>query len=308
MYLAVPGAFFIVAGQRGRCPDAGGNMPYTGTTSTKFGQFAIAEPLRFDLLEFHDGSPLREIEHDIPIPVLDQEDLHKQGVEVTKLVPGAQDADALGSCTCNAGTAHIAERWAAAGKDLAGLKLTGGTGSIALSATDGTADEEFAILLYHLVTDQTGQPSQEWPPTDCGSNGLYVCQELIAQGFAASYKAAPNVTGALSLLQTGTVMQGGPWFNSWMNPDSSGFVDGDGSYEAVSAAMKSGVAGGHETLQRGIVQLAQASNGTIDLASTVIKVRNSWSAQFDQDGDYLLHASTLNYLVKYYDFKAVVLA
>lgn len=281
---------------------------YAGPTSTKFGQVAIAEPLRFDLLEFHDDTPLKEVEHDIPIPVLDQEDLDKQGIDVTKLVPGAAAADALGSCTCNTGTAHIAERWAAVGKDITGLKLTGGTGAIAMSGTDGTADEEFAILLYHLVTDQTGVPSQEWPPTDCGSNGLYVCQELIAQGFAASYKSAPNVTADLALLQLGTVMQGGPWFNSWMKPDSNGFVDGDGSYEAMRASVKSGVAGGHETLQRGITQLALTSSGSVDLGNTVIKVRNSWSTQFGLNGDYLLHASTLNYLLRYYDFKAVVLA
>lgn len=281
---------------------------YAGTTSTKFGQFAVAEPLRFDLLAFHDDTPLKEVEHDIPIPVLDQEDLHQQGIDVTKLVPGAADTDALGSCTCNAGTAHIAERWAAAGKDLSGLKLTGGTGAITMSAADSMADEEFAILLYHLVTDQTGVPSQEWPPTDCGSNGLYVCQELIAQGFAASYKSASNVTADITLLQSGSVMQGGPWFNSWMKPDSNGFVDGDGSYEAMRAAVNSGVAGGHETLQHGIPQLALASNGSVDLANTVIKVRNSWSTQFGLNGDYLLHASTLNYLLKYYDFKAAVLA
>ena len=281
---------------------------YAGTTSTKFGQFAVAEPLRFDLLAFHDDTPLKEVEHDIPIPVLDQEDLHKQGIDVTKLVPGAADTDALGSCTCNTGTAHIAERWAAAGKDLSGLKLTGGTGAITMSATGSTADEEFAILLYHLVTDQTGVPSQEWPPTDCGSNGLYVCQELIGRGFAVSYKSASNVTADIALLQSGSVMQGGPWFNSWMTPDSNGFVDGDGSYEAMRAALNSGVAGGHETLQHGIPQLALASNGSVDLANTVIKVRNSWSTQFGLNGDYLLHASTLNYLLKYYDFKAVVLA
>ena len=65
---------------------------YAGPTSTKFGQVAIAEPLRFDLLEFHDDTPLKEVEHDIPIPVLDQEDLDKQGIDVTKLVPGAAAA------------------------------------------------------------------------------------------------------------------------------------------------------------------------------------------------------------------------
>ena len=280
---------------------------YEGPTRTKFGQFSVPEPLRFDLLEFYDGSPLKEVTHAIPIPVLDQEDLHAQGIDVTKLIPSAQDTDALGSCTCNTGTAHIAERWAAAGKDVAGLTLSSGAGQVTMSATDATADEEFAIVLYHLVTDQTGDPAQEWPPTDCGSTGLYVCQELISLGFATSYRAAASVTGALKLLQDGTVMMGGPWFNSWMNPDSSGFVDGDGSYAAVQAAMQSGVAGGHETLLHGIQQLAQGSDGTVDLANTVLRVRNSWSTQFAQNGDYLVHASTLNYLARHYDFKTVVL-
>jgi hypothetical protein len=280
---------------------------YEGPTKTKFGQIAVAETLRFDLLEFHDGSPLKQVTHAIPIPVLDQEDLHAQGIQVTQLVQGAQDADALGSCTCNTGTAHIAERWAAAGKDITELKLSSGTGEISMSASDAKADEEFAIVLYHLVTDQTGQTSQEWPPTDCGSTGLYVCQELISQGFATSYKSAANVAGALSLLQAGTVMMGGPWFNSWMNPDSNGFVDGDGSYAAIQAAVKSGVAGGHETLLRGIEQISQAADGTVDLASTVLRVRNSWSTQFAQDGDYLIHASTLNHFARHFDYKTVVI-
>jgi hypothetical protein len=280
---------------------------YEGPTRTKFGQISVPEPLRFDLLVFHDGSPLNEVTHAIPIPVLDQEDLHKQGIEVTTLVSGAQDTDALGSCTCNTGTAHIAERWAAAGKDITGLTLSGASGELAMSASDAVADERFAIVLYHLVTDQTGDPAQEWPPTDCGSTGLYVCQELISLGFAASYKSAASVTGALAMLQAGTVMMGGPWYNSWMNPDSNGFVDGDGSYAALAAAIKSGVAGGHETLLHGIPQIAQAADGTVDLANTVLRVRNSWSTQFGLGGDYLLHASTLNYLARHYDFKTVVI-
>jgi hypothetical protein len=280
---------------------------YEGPTRTKFGQFSVPEPPRFDLLVFHDGSPLKQVDHTVPIPVLDQEDLHAQGIDVTKLVPGAQDADALGSCTCNTGTAHIAERWAAAGKDLAGLTLSAGAGQVGMSATDARADEEFAIVLYHLVTDQTGSPAQEWPPTDCGSTGLYVSQELISLGFATSYRSAANVTGALALLQTGTVMMGGPWYNSWMTPDSNGFVDGDGSYAALQAALQSGVAGGHETLLHGIPQLAQAADGTVDLGNTVLRVRNSWSTQFGLNGDYLLHASTLSHLARHFDYKTVVI-
>ena len=280
---------------------------YEGPTRTKFGQFSVPEPPRFDLLAFHDESVLKEVDHTIPIPVLDQEDLHKQGIDVTKLVPGAQDTDALGSCTCNSGTAHIAERWAAAGKDLSGLTLSSGAGQLAMSATDSVADEEFAIVLYHLVTDQTGNPAQEWPPTDCGSTGLYVCQELISQGLATSYKSASSVTGALVLLQSGTVMMGGPWFNSWMTPDSNGFVDGDGSIAALQAAIKSGVAGGHETLLHGIPQIAQTADAKVDLASTVLRVRNSWSTQFALGGDYLLHASTLGYLARHFDYKVAVI-
>jgi len=280
---------------------------YHGPTKTKFGQVAVAEPLRFDLVEFHYESALKEVDHEIPIPVLDQEDFAKQGIDVTKLIAGAQSTDALGSCTCNTGTAHIAERWAAAGKDFTSLQLTAASGAISLSASDAVNDEKFAIVLYHLVTDQTGDPAQEWPPTDCGSNGLYVCQEFIHQGYASSYKTASSVTGAITLLQNSTVMQGGPWFNSWMQPDSKGFVDGDGSIEALHAAIQSGVAGGHETLQRAIPQMAQASNGSVDLINTVIKVRNSWSTQFALDGDYLLHASTLSYLARHYDFKAAVI-
>src|SRR6201981_2781858 len=131
MYLAVPGRSHLSA--RTAPVQVRGDTMYAGTTSTKFGQFAVAEPVRFDVLAFHGDTPLKEVEHTIPIPVLDQEDLHKQGIDVTKLVPGAADTDALGSCTCNTGTAHIAERWAAAGKDITGLKLTGGTGAIAMS-------------------------------------------------------------------------------------------------------------------------------------------------------------------------------
>ena len=76
---------------------------YQGPTITKFGQVSVAEPLKFDMLEIHDGAKLSEVDHVIPIPVLDQEDLHKQGIDVSTLVPGAQDVDALGSCTCNTG-------------------------------------------------------------------------------------------------------------------------------------------------------------------------------------------------------------
>ena len=287
-------------------------MSYIGPTATKFGRLQSVAPLQLHRLHVHDGAPLQEVMHDIPLPVLDQEDLLAQGIDTSVLVPGAAKVDALGSCTCNAGTAHLAERMAAAGREVVGLGSMNESGAASvvldLRQPDAKTAEEFAIVLYHAVTDQTGDPASEWPPTDCGSSGYYVCTEMEQARFATIWKTASGVLGALSLLQSSTVMQGLPWFKSWFEPDSQGFVDGDGSIDALEAAIASGVAGGHETLQRGIPQLAQTASGHVDLQNTVIQVRNSWSASFGIAGDYLLHASTLDYLSQYADFKTITLA
>lgn len=281
-----------------------------GPSSTKFGRYASPAPPQFRRLAVHDGRPLREVRHGIPIPVLDQEDLFAQLIDTSELVPGAPKVAALGSCTTNAGTAHIAERHVAAGKPLDQVKLAGmyASAGSGLSATDSRFDEEFAILLYHAVTQQTGDPATEWPAVDCGSSGYYVCTELERLGLATSYKSGAGVLGALALLQDGTVMQGTPWFNDWMEPDAQGFIDGDGSWGALEAAIYTGVAGGHETLQYGIPQLAQDESGAVDLQRTVIRARNSWSANWNGalTGDFLVHASTLSYLAAYCDFKQAV--
>jgi hypothetical protein len=292
-------------------------MSYDGPTPTKLGRVQSVPPMQ--LYRLHVAVPpetLKEVSWTVPIPVLDQEDLFKQGIDTSALVPGAQKVDALGSCTANAGTGHLAERWTAAGRDLAAVKvdeavspvLGYAAGVTSLSPTSAKADEEFAIFLYHMVTIQTGDPATEYPPTDCGSSGYHVCTELEKQGIATSYKTGSGVLGALSLLQAGTVMQGLPWFNAWFTPDAQGFVDGDGSADALEAAIESGVAGGHETLQTGIPQLAVTSTGQVDLQSTVIEIRNSWSASWGLAGSYRIHASTLDYLAAYADFKAIVVS
>lgn len=268
---------------------------YKGATATKFGQYSVAEPVTQQLL-FHRGESLREVSHAMPLPVLDQEDLIKQGVNTATLVEGAKVVDALGSCTCNAGTSSLAERLVAAGKNLPD----------GLSESDAAKDEAYAIMLYHAVTDQTGNPAQEWPPTDCGSTGLFVCTELEHQGLITSHTAPAGVSGALSALQDGTVIEGGPWFNSWMEPDADGFIDGDGSLEALEAAVNSGVAGGHERCQVGIAQLAQSRKGGLELGKTVIEVLNSWSESFGKNGRFYVHASTYNYLNGYMDYKQFI--
>jgi len=270
-------------------------MSYPGATSTKFGRYAVAEPFRAETFHLFkgDATTLKTVDHEPPIPVLDQEDLLAQGIHTSRIVRGAPDVDALGSCTCQAGTASLSERvQAATGALPRGLSVSGGPGN-----------EKYAIELYHAVTDQTGDPSQEWPPTDCGSTGLYVCQELIHQGLVKSYLSASDIHSLVSLLQAGTVIMGAPWFNSWMRPGADAFVDGDGSVYAFEQAMRSGVAGGHETCIAAVETLAFNSLGMIDPDKSTLRVRNSWSAAWGDHGSYRIHLSTLQLLGGNADFK-----
>lgn len=284
---------------------------FQGTTPTKFGRYHVAEPFRAETIHLYRGAPLRTVEHEIPVPVLDQEDLTTQGIYTDQLIPGAQRVDALGSCTANATTASVAERYKAADRDLGGIHVTGPGNGIALvqyvSTTDARACERFAIVFYDLTTRQTGDPAQEWPPTDCGSTGLYCCQELIRQGLIRTYKTGTGAVTLASMLQAGSVIMGAPWFNSWMEPGADGFVDGDGSMDAFEQAMNSGVAGGHETCIYMLPKLTLTATGQIDLQKSWVQVRNSWSSSWGMHGDYAIHLSTIDFLAQQSDFKQFVL-
>jgi hypothetical protein len=265
-----------------------------------FGRYHVAEPPRFEILHHGaEATALKEISHDIPIPVLDQEDLIAQGIDTSQLVKGAPKVDALGSCTANATTVSLAEHYVSSGRGLP-------TG---FSASDPVADEEWAIDFYHSCTDQTGDPGQEWPPTDAGSTGLYCCQLLQHMGLIKSYSTGNSAMQALSMLQHGTVIWGTPWFNSWMSPNSDGFVDGDGSFRAFMDCIRSGVAGGHEICMFGVPKLGHVTLGHIlDLEETVIDIRNSWSTGWGENGTFRIHASTVQRLAMYADLKQFVLA
>src|SRR4051794_27982304 len=70
----------------------------------------------------------------------------------------------LGSCTGNAGTYHLAELYSRSGRQ--------GWTSIALGgrtlSQDSTANEQFAVELYHEATVKDGFPG-DYPPDDTGS-------------------------------------------------------------------------------------------------------------------------------------------
>lgn len=272
---------------------------YAGITPTKFGRYHVAEPFRAELQHLYRDTPLKTAEWEIPFGPLDQEDLIAQGIDTSLLIAGAQKTDALGSCTANATMASLGERYAKVDGVLS-LALIG-------LGTDAVANETRAILFYHACTDQTGDPAQEWPPADCGSSGLYCCRELIRQHLIGSYRTGTGGLTLASMLQAGSVIMGSPWFNSWMEPDSSGFVDGDGSMEALQTAMSSGVAGGHETCIYQLPRLVLNAAGTVDLRASWVQVRNSWSKSWGLSGDYRVHLSTLDWLSQQIDFKQFIL-
>ena len=267
---------------------------------TKFGQYHVAEPLSPSSLmrmHLHDGSTLREVDHEPRLAVLDQEDLLAQGIHTSQLVPGASDVDALGSCVFNATTAHLSNVLSEQGF----ARVTGTAGY-----EDTERAEEYAIRLYHATTDLTGDPSTEWPPTDCGSSGLFVCKQLETQGVISGHKTAHGAENIVSMLQGGGVITGGPWFRSWMQPSSGGFVDGDGTEDALRVAIQSGVAGGHERHISAIEKLVVSETGKVDPYKTILRDRNSWSAAWGDHGSYRVHLSTYLMLAQYMDFRQMV--
>lgn len=273
-------------------------------SSTSYGRFHVGEsPSALRSLHFHQGGPLKEVDHEPKMGVLDQEDLFAQGIRVSTFIPGAQDVDALGSCTANATTVALSNvldeaafsQWVARPVP---------TGSI---YEDTAAGERRAIRFYHECTDQTGQPSEEWPPTDCGSSGPYIVAELERQGVIAGAKiAAPNADSIVSLLQEGGLLMGSPWLNAWEEPSSDGFVDGDGSPSTLETQIRRGIAGGHETYVSAIEELTVLPTGQVDARNTVVRVRNSWDESWGAHGSCRFHLSTIVYIGSQCDFRLLL--
>src|ERR1017187_5196766 len=267
-------------------------------SSPTYGRFHLAEaPSVLRTLHVHDGvSPLKEVDHEPKVAVLDQSDLLAQGIRCSTFIPGAQDADALGSCTANATVSALSNLLSPADFS-AFIKAN--------SYVDVVSAEKAAISFYHACTDQTGKPEEEWPPTDCGSTGAYVVQQLVHMGLAKGALVASDATSIVSLLHQGGVIVGQPFFNKAEEPDAQGFIDGDGSPSAIETLLASGVAGGHETHISAIEKLVLLPTGQVDPFKTVLRERNSWSAGWGDHGSYRCHLSLHVALAGSSDFRLI---
>lgn len=277
---------------------------------SKFGRFQVPEPLSsLERLHFHhrSGITLREVDHEPKVNVLDQEDLLEQGIDVSTFIPGApRGVDALGSCTANATMSALSNRLTK--QEFATVVYQLGKQTPTDAYADTVAVERGAIGFYHVCTAQTGQTSQEWPPTDCGSSGPYIVQELEKLGLIKSDKIAHGPENIVSLLQSDGELLGTPWLKPWMDPDAHGFIDGDGRPETIARQIKAGVAGGHEIYLSAIEKLAFLRTGAVDVFNTVLRLRNSWTRSWGDNGSARIHLSTLVAIERYIDVRQIVLA
>lgn len=199
--------------------------------------------------------PVKPSEFLAPIPTLDQ--------------------GQLGSCTGNAGTRMIA--WLH--KDnLFGTALNGHNLS-----DDATADEAYAVELYHQATINDGFQGT-YPPEDTGSSGLGVCRSLKAAGLLSRYVHATSLRSMAVLLQTGPIIVGMPWYDAFFSPIQS-FIDGNTNWQA------SGIAGGHE-----IYGEAVEAWDDMDPGKCIFRFHNSWGGGWGDKGCFRMRGSTYNAL------------
>jgi hypothetical protein len=161
-------------------------------------------------------SSLRTVRWKRRIPILDQEDLRSQGIEVDG------DADALGSCTGNAATGWV-------GTDNA--KRAGIT-----TYSGMPVDEVFAIEVYSDATRLDGISGNSWPREDQGSSGLGATKALKKRHLVGSYKHCFSAQAIATALQDGPVLLGIEWVEAMFDANPH-----NGSVE-----LRGEVAGGHE--------------------------------------------------------------
>ncbi|WP_329046948.1 hypothetical protein [Streptomyces sp. NBC_01422] len=239
------------------------------------GRHMVLDPRSLAYRRPYDGRPLHATAWEPRIPVLDQQNLIAQGIRTSQQYGLEQDVDALGSCTGNAATALLSiilspERAAAAG----------------LETDNATAAEHYAIGLYADATLVDQWQDLTWPSQDCGSSGLGIAKVLRNRGLIDQYGHATTAEELCTLLQTGPVLMGLPWFSAFSETaDPHGHVDADPAW------ADSSLEGGHEICVTALEDVAYV-DGALDPDRTVLRFRNSWSTSWADHGDGRLFLST----------------
>ncbi|MGW1409471.1 hypothetical protein [Streptomyces sp. NPDC002403] len=238
------------------------------------GRHMVLDPRSLAYRRPYDGQLLRATAWEPRIPVLDQQHLVAQGIYTSQDYGLDEDVDALSSCTGNAATALLSIL----------LTKKQAIGAV-LNTDDATAAEHFAIGLYADATERDQWQDAQWPSQDVGSSGLGVTKVLRDRGLIDQYGHATTAEELCTLLQSGPVLLGMPWFSSFSEPNASGFVDADPNWAA------SPLEGGHEVCVTALETVA-AQDGTLLPDQTVLRFVNSWGAAWADHGSGRLSLST----------------
>lgn len=216
------------------------------------------------------GEPIKPVEWAPKTPVLNQQDLLAQGIHTSELVEGVEDADALGSCTANAATCLISI-----------LRTPEDLTAAGLDVTDPVAAETWAIGLYSDATHRDQWHDQAWPSDDCGSSGLGVAKALRGRGLIDQYGHATTALELCRDLQNGPVLMGTAWYQAWFEP-----VGASALLDDIPNWHRSPVAGGHEVCIVALEDVQYTATGAVDYAHTILRIRNSWSRSWADQGEF----------------------
>jgi hypothetical protein len=145
----------------------------------------------------------------------------------------------------------------------------------ALSAVQqATLNETGALSLYSAA--ETIDGSGAYPPVDNGSSGTSVSQAALNAGLISGYLHPASVTDMADALQTGPVIVGVNWYDSFDTPDATGLI-------LVAAGAQ--VRGGHEFLVRGV-----------DVTAETFEADNSWGLSYGLAGSMRLSWDTMTRL------------
>lgn len=135
-------------------------------------------------------------------------------------------------------------------------------------------DETEALALYSAA--ETIDGDGPYPPQDNGSSGQSVCQAALNAGLISGYTHAADVNAMAAALQSGPVIVGVSWYDSFDTPDSSGYIK-------ISPGAQ--VRGGHEVLVRGV-----------DVAGKLFRADNSWGTSWGLAGGMTFSWGTMTRL------------
>ncbi|MER6844861.1 hypothetical protein [Streptomyces platensis] len=235
----------------------------------QLGRHRVLDPRSLAYRRPYTGETIRTVEWAPRVPVLDQQNLLSQGIHTSEMFDGVDDVDALGSCTANAATALLSV-----------LLTHDECMKAGLDTTDAAAAERFAVGLYADATNSDEWLDYTWPSDDCGSSGLGVAKALRRRGLIDQYGHATTAEELCMLLQTGPVLMGMPWHDSFFSPVSSIAL-----LDEIPDWQSSPVVGGHEVLITAIESVAQIE-GDFTYEHTVLRCRNSWSTSWGDGGSF----------------------